>query len=89
MAVYKSINIFHQSLQRMNHPNIVKLKEVIRESETLFFVFEYMVRTIHDPSSGVVPVLVICKVTEVCVFPILGVQSLPADEEQGEALLRD
>ncbi|TVU13086.1 hypothetical protein EJB05_46762, partial [Eragrostis curvula] len=31
-----------KSLQRMNHPNIVKLKEVIRESDTLFFVFEYM-----------------------------------------------
>jgi len=31
-----------KSLQRMNHPNIVKLKEVIRESDTLFFVLEYM-----------------------------------------------
>ncbi|KAE8727441.1 Detected protein of confused Function [Hibiscus syriacus] len=30
------------SLQRMNHPNIVKLKEVIRENDILFFVFEYM-----------------------------------------------
>lgn len=32
-----------QSLRRMSHPNIVKLKEVIRENDTLFFVFEYMV----------------------------------------------
>lgn len=32
-----------QSLRRMNHPNIVKLKEVIRENDMLFFVFEYMV----------------------------------------------
>uniref|UniRef100_A0A453QGY2 Protein kinase domain-containing protein n=1 Tax=Aegilops tauschii subsp. strangulata TaxID=200361 RepID=A0A453QGY2_AEGTS len=31
-----------KSLRRMNHPNIVKLKEVIRENDTLFFVFEYM-----------------------------------------------
>ncbi|KAE8677508.1 Serine/threonine-protein kinase MAK [Hibiscus syriacus] len=31
-----------KSLQRMNHPNIVKLKEVIRENDILFFVFEYM-----------------------------------------------
>jgi len=26
----------------MNHPNIVKLKEVIRENDILYFVFEYM-----------------------------------------------
>nr|KJB25155.1 hypothetical protein B456_004G178800 [Gossypium raimondii] len=31
-----------KSLQRMNHPNIVKLKEVIREHDILYFVFEYM-----------------------------------------------
>ncbi|KAK6117029.1 hypothetical protein DH2020_049273 [Rehmannia glutinosa] len=30
------------SLRKMNHPNIVKLKEVIRENDVLFFVFEYM-----------------------------------------------
>ena len=33
----------YQSLSRMNHPNIVKLKEVIRENDILYFVFEYMV----------------------------------------------
>nr|KJB51533.1 hypothetical protein B456_008G220700 [Gossypium raimondii] len=31
-----------KSLRRMNHPNIVKLKEVIRENNVLYFVFEYM-----------------------------------------------
>ncbi|KAJ3680700.1 hypothetical protein LUZ60_016978 [Juncus effusus] len=31
-----------KSLRRMNHPNIVKLKEVIREHDILFFVMEYM-----------------------------------------------
>lgn len=31
-----------KSLRKMNHPNIVKLKEVIRESDILYFVFEYM-----------------------------------------------
>ncbi|XP_072961907.1 cyclin-dependent kinase F-4 isoform X2 [Typha angustifolia] len=31
-----------KSLRRMNHPNIVKLKEVIRESDILYIVFEYM-----------------------------------------------
>ncbi|XP_015084716.1 cyclin-dependent kinase F-4-like [Solanum pennellii] len=31
-----------KSLRRMNHPNIVKLKEVINENDILYFVFEYM-----------------------------------------------
>ncbi|KAF6145195.1 hypothetical protein GIB67_041390 [Kingdonia uniflora] len=31
-----------KSLRKMNHPNIVKLKEVIREYDILYFVFEYM-----------------------------------------------
>ncbi|CAA0838826.1 Protein kinase superfamily protein [Striga hermonthica] len=31
-----------KSLRKMNHPNIVKLKEVIRENDMLCFVFEYM-----------------------------------------------
>ena len=31
-----------QSLKKLNHPQIVKLKEVIRENDELFFVFEYM-----------------------------------------------
>ncbi|XP_009794518.1 cyclin-dependent kinase F-4-like [Nicotiana sylvestris] len=31
-----------KSLRKMIHPNIVKLKEVIRENDILYFVFEYM-----------------------------------------------
>ncbi|KAK4252656.1 hypothetical protein QN277_014401 [Acacia crassicarpa] len=31
-----------KSLTNMNHPNIVKLKEVVRECDILYFVFEYM-----------------------------------------------
>lgn len=31
-----------QSLRQMSHPNIVKLKEVIRENDILYFVFEFM-----------------------------------------------
>ncbi|KAL8256191.1 hypothetical protein R6Q59_031258 [Mikania micrantha] len=31
-----------KSLRKMNHTNIVKLKEVIRENNILYFVFEYM-----------------------------------------------
>ncbi len=36
-----------KSLRKLSHPSIVKLKEVIRERDELFFVFEYMVRTCH------------------------------------------
>lgn len=32
-----------KSLRKLSHPSIVKLKEVIRERDELFFVFEYMV----------------------------------------------
>lgn len=32
-----------QVLRKMNHPNIIKLKEVIKENNELFFIFEYMV----------------------------------------------
>ncbi|KAK1379040.1 MAPK related serine/threonine protein kinase [Heracleum sosnowskyi] len=31
-----------KSLRKMNHSNVVKLKEVIRENDILYFVFEYM-----------------------------------------------
>eukprot|EP00877_Chromochloris_zofingiensis_P014338 jgi/Chrzof1/9158/Cz03g38050.t1 len=33
-----------KSLRKLNHPHIVKLKEVIRENDELFFVFEFLVR---------------------------------------------
>ncbi|PPS16937.1 hypothetical protein GOBAR_AA03640 [Gossypium barbadense] len=32
-----------KALRKLNHPNTVKLKEVVRESNKLFFIFEYMV----------------------------------------------
>ena len=31
-----------RSLKKMSHPNIVKLREVVREHDILYFVFEYM-----------------------------------------------
>jgi serine/threonine protein kinase len=31
-----------QSLRKLSHPNIVKLKEVIRENDELHFVFEFL-----------------------------------------------
>ena len=41
-----------KSLRKLNHPNIVKLKEVIRENDELFFVFEYMERNLYEVMKG-------------------------------------
>lgn len=38
----------HQSLQKLSHANVVKLKEVIRENDTLYFVFEYMKENLYQ-----------------------------------------
>jgi male germ cell-associated kinase len=35
-------------LRRLNHPNVVKLKEVIRERNDLFLIFEYVNGTVLD-----------------------------------------
>ncbi|KAF3784850.1 Cyclin-dependent kinase F-4 [Nymphaea thermarum] len=37
-----------QSLRKLNHPNIVKLKELIRENNLLYFVFEYMECNLYE-----------------------------------------
>lgn len=31
-----------KSLRKLNHPNIIKLKEIVQENNELFFIFEYM-----------------------------------------------
>ncbi|GLE04834.1 hypothetical protein PINS_up013813 [Pythium insidiosum] len=36
------------SLKKLNHPNIIKLKEVIRENDELYFVFEYMENNLYE-----------------------------------------
>lgn len=36
-----------KSLRKLNHPQIVKLKEVIRVNDDLYFVFEYMEQNIY------------------------------------------
>ena len=37
-----------QSLKKLNHPNVIKLKEVIRENDELYFVFEYMEGNLYE-----------------------------------------
>ena len=37
-----------KSLRKLNHTNIVKLKEVIRVNDDLYFVFEYMEQNIYQ-----------------------------------------
>ena len=34
--------MFRFTIVQLNHPNVVKLKEVIRENNRLYFVFEYV-----------------------------------------------
>lgn len=36
-----------KSLQKLNHPNIIKLKEIVRENNELFFIFEYMEHNLY------------------------------------------
>lgn len=37
-----------QSLKKLNHANVIKLKEVIRENDHLYFVFEYMKENLYQ-----------------------------------------
>lgn len=37
-----------QSLQKLSHPNLIKLREVIREDNVLYFVFEYMTENLYQ-----------------------------------------
>lgn len=43
-----SHDVFPQSLKKLNHANVVKLKEVIRENDHLYFVFEYMKENLYQ-----------------------------------------
>uniref|UniRef100_A0A8C6R2A6 Protein kinase domain-containing protein n=1 Tax=Nannospalax galili TaxID=1026970 RepID=A0A8C6R2A6_NANGA len=36
------------SLKKLNHANVVKLKEVIRENDNLYFIFEYMKENLYQ-----------------------------------------
>ncbi|GAV78214.1 Pkinase domain-containing protein [Cephalotus follicularis] len=37
-----------KALRKLNHPNIIKLKEVVRENNQLFFIFEYMEHNLYQ-----------------------------------------
>ncbi|KAK6631023.1 hypothetical protein RUM44_003195 [Polyplax serrata] len=37
-----------KSLKKLSHANVVKLKEVVRENDTLYFVFEYMQANLYQ-----------------------------------------
>uniref|UniRef100_A0AC34RJ61 Protein kinase domain-containing protein n=1 Tax=Panagrolaimus sp. JU765 TaxID=591449 RepID=A0AC34RJ61_9BILA len=37
-----------KSLKKLNHPNIIKLREVIRENDVLYFVFEFMQENLYE-----------------------------------------
>lgn len=43
IEMMKAVRVQVVSLRRLSHPAIIKLREVIREREELFFVFEFMV----------------------------------------------
>ncbi|KAM4835414.1 serine/threonine-protein kinase MAK isoform 3-T5 [Thomomys bottae] len=36
------------SLKKLNHANVIKLKEVIRENDHLYFIFEYMKENLYE-----------------------------------------
>lgn len=48
--VFTKYSIFNnlQSLKKLSHANVVKLKEVIRENDILYFVFEYMKENLYQ-----------------------------------------
>jgi hypothetical protein len=69
-----------KSLRKLNHPCVVKLKEVIRENDELFFVFEFLVsrQRRYLRGTGV-------AVNHACPA---GVQSIPDDEGPRQVLSR-
>jgi len=40
--------MFYFCPRKLSHNNVVKLKEVIRENDTLYFVFEYMKENLYQ-----------------------------------------
>ena len=57
-----------QSLMKMKHINVVKLKEVIREENKLYFVFEYMKENLYQMIKNRLVQYVLCDVQCVTIF---------------------
>ncbi|GFZ01869.1 protein kinase superfamily protein [Actinidia rufa] len=53
-SVYKAINMETSeiSLRKLNHPNIIKLKEIVRENNELFFILDYMEYNLYQIMRG-------------------------------------
>ena len=49
-------------MKKLNHPNVVKLKEVIRENNRLYFVFEYIKGT-NTSTSHIIQYLHLHKIS--------------------------
>lgn len=45
---YEPVSLLLQSLKKLNHANVIKLKEVIQENDHLFFIFEYMKENLYQ-----------------------------------------
>lgn len=41
-----------KSLRKLDHPNIIKLKEIVRENNELFFIFDYMEYNLYQIMRG-------------------------------------
>lgn len=48
VILHPSVCLLFQSLKKLNHANVIKLKEVIRENDHLYFIFEYMKENLYQ-----------------------------------------
>lgn len=53
-------SLLFQSLKKLNHANVIKLKEVIRENDHLYFIFEYMKENLYQLMKDRCVYIVIC-----------------------------
>ncbi|XP_076867510.1 serine/threonine-protein kinase ICK-like [Brachyhypopomus gauderio] len=65
-----------KSLRKLNHANVIKLKEVIRENDHLYFVFEYMKENLYQLMKE-----------RTCLFPESAVRNIMFQILQGLAFI--